>query len=112
MKFGIDSDGNYGYIKAGADSVTPFSNYWCGIGTCNIPIELPFKPKYIMAMAETLSSPRFSALRWDSESGDYYVDYYTSAAEKNRSRYTVNVSDKTVNIAMANTKTYYMFAIG
>ena len=25
MKFGIDSDGNYGYIKAGADSVTPFS---------------------------------------------------------------------------------------
>ena len=29
MKFGIDSDGNYGYIKAGADTVTPFniSNY-------------------------------------------------------------------------------------
>ena len=26
MKFGIDSDGNYGYIKAGADSVTPFSS--------------------------------------------------------------------------------------
>ena len=26
LKFGIDSDGNYGYIKAGADSVTPFSN--------------------------------------------------------------------------------------
>ena len=24
MKFGIDSDGNYGYIKAGADTVTPF----------------------------------------------------------------------------------------
>lgn len=29
MKFGIDSDGNYGYIKAGADSVTPFrSDYF------------------------------------------------------------------------------------
>ena len=26
LKFGVDSDGNYGYIKAGADSVTPFSS--------------------------------------------------------------------------------------
>ena len=26
MKFGIDSDGNYGYIKAGADTVTPFKS--------------------------------------------------------------------------------------
>jgi signal peptidase I len=26
FKFGIDAEGNYGYIKAGADSVTPFSN--------------------------------------------------------------------------------------
>ena len=26
LKFGIDSSGNYGYIKAGADSVTPFNN--------------------------------------------------------------------------------------
>lgn len=24
LTFGIDSNGNYGYIKAGADSVTPF----------------------------------------------------------------------------------------
>lgn len=24
MKFGVDADGNYGYIKAGADTVTPF----------------------------------------------------------------------------------------
>ena len=29
VKFGIDSKGNYGYIKAGADSVTPFrSDYF------------------------------------------------------------------------------------
>ena len=27
LKFGIDSNGNYGYIKAGADSVTPFSGW-------------------------------------------------------------------------------------
>ena len=26
IKFGIDSQGNYGYIKAGADTVTPFKN--------------------------------------------------------------------------------------
>ena len=26
MTFGVDSDGNYGYIKAGADTVTPFNN--------------------------------------------------------------------------------------
>ena len=26
MSFGIDSSGNYGYIKAGADSVTPFKS--------------------------------------------------------------------------------------
>ena len=26
MTFGVDEDGNYGYIKAGADSVTPFRN--------------------------------------------------------------------------------------
>lgn len=25
VKFGIDSEGNYGYIKAGADTVTPFN---------------------------------------------------------------------------------------
>ena len=24
FKFGVDSSGNYGYIKAGADTVTPF----------------------------------------------------------------------------------------
>lgn len=26
FRFGIDADGNYGYIKVGADTVTPFSN--------------------------------------------------------------------------------------
>lgn len=34
MRFGIDADGNYGYIKAGADSVTPFNTcYYVGEGT-------------------------------------------------------------------------------
>lgn len=26
LKFGVDSNGNYGYIKAGADAVTPFKS--------------------------------------------------------------------------------------
>lgn len=26
LQFGVDDDGNYGYIKAGADTVTPFKN--------------------------------------------------------------------------------------
>lgn len=32
IKFGIDKDGNYGYIKAGADSVVPFSQGANGVG--------------------------------------------------------------------------------
>ncbi len=32
IKFGIDKDGNYGYIKAGADSVVPFSRGVNGVG--------------------------------------------------------------------------------
>ena len=31
LKFGVDSDGNYGYIKAGADTVTPFKSGDCSI---------------------------------------------------------------------------------
>ncbi|MCQ2770336.1 MAG: hypothetical protein MJ236_00855 [Clostridia bacterium] len=27
LRFGIDADGNYGYFKVGADSVTPFKNF-------------------------------------------------------------------------------------
>lgn len=27
MTFGVDDDGNYGYIKAGADTVIPFKNF-------------------------------------------------------------------------------------
>lgn len=34
LKFGIDANGNYGYIKAGADTVTPFSSGG-GIGGIN-----------------------------------------------------------------------------
>lgn len=47
MKFGIDSDGNYGYIKAGADSVTPFrSDYFflnsMGTSVYNAPMDMGY----------------------------------------------------------------------
>lgn len=33
FRFGIDSNGNYGYIKAGADTVTPFKTVAKKVGT-------------------------------------------------------------------------------
>ena len=60
LKFGIDSDGNYGYIKAGADSVTPFrsdyfflnsmetSIYNATINTGYITVTIPTDDCYIL----------------------------------------------------------------
>ncbi len=36
LTFGVDADGNYGYIKAGADTVTPFSSQ--NAYTYNLPL--------------------------------------------------------------------------
>ena len=81
MKFGIDADGNYGYYKAGADSVTPFKKqpqpitftggnhsgtyiYQCGTQTVlRIPvaplIELGYtKCDYSVDVAGANSSPK------------------------------------------------------
>ena len=40
IKFGVDSDGNYGYIKPGADTVTPFSKLKQG-EPFNISLSIP-----------------------------------------------------------------------
>ena len=48
LKFGVDENGNYGYIKAGADSVTPFKTtqlYNLGTGT-SIDIKSKFPDIY------------------------------------------------------------------
>ena len=36
FKFGVDSSGNYGYIKAGADTVTPFLTRTCNATAANV----------------------------------------------------------------------------
>lgn len=50
MKFGIDSDGNYGYIKAGADTVTPFKKVFSKLSqkykTSTVTVYLGFQPDF------------------------------------------------------------------
>ena len=63
LQFGVDANGNYGYIKAGADSVTPFKkacsvitlsssysvNVSSGLGTAKATFTLPSGKEYIGA---------------------------------------------------------------
>ena len=45
IRFGQDENGNYGYYKVGADTVTPFSD-----------ISIPFKSTYLLGTANFLTS--------------------------------------------------------
>ena len=59
LKFGIDSDGNYGYIKAGADSVTPFKSgsLWFSVFTSNISeVNCGFQPDIIVRLINAASN--------------------------------------------------------
>ena len=54
FKLGIDKDGNYGYIKDGADTVTPFSQMAKGTSTYSgyskaTKVTLGWKPRAVMA---------------------------------------------------------------
>lgn len=62
FNFGIDEDGNYGYIPIGADSVVPFKQFKNGefvqgVGQINTYIEVGFKPKiiYVRRLFETVA---------------------------------------------------------
>ena len=53
LRFGVDAEGNYGYKKAGADTVTPFKSSVTVGGTFTVNpsvtnFELGFKPRSIM----------------------------------------------------------------
>ena len=60
LKFGVDSNGNYGYIKAGADSVTPFrsdyfflnnlesNEYNASMNSSSITVTIPTNDCYIL----------------------------------------------------------------
>lgn len=54
FSFGVDANGNYGYIKDGADTVTPFSQMAKGTSTYSgygkaTKVTLGWKPRAVMA---------------------------------------------------------------
>jgi Zn-dependent alcohol dehydrogenase len=65
IRFGIDKDGNYGYIKAGADTVNPFSS-----GGKFVSLTV------VMGTSGTEARPVSFATRNDTN-GDYFGDYET-----------------------------------
>ena len=77
MKFGIDSNGNYGYIKAGADSVTPFSSNkrysysWTSSNNEQKTLTLEIEPKYI---AFTVGGIKTNAVLYDVENQEYIIN--------------------------------------
>ena len=77
MKFGIDSNGNYGYIKAGADSVTPFSSNkrysysWTSSNNEQKTLTLEIEPKYI---AFTVGGNKQNAALYDVEKQEYIIN--------------------------------------
>ena len=77
LKFGIDSDGNYGYIKAGADSVTPFSSIkrysysWTSSNNEQKTLTLEIEPKYI---AFTVGGIAQSVTLYDVEKQEYIIN--------------------------------------
>lgn len=57
VRFGIDENGNYGYIKAGADTVTPFSSGGGSGGMLYGSIDISFKVKpYTLIEEDTTES--------------------------------------------------------
>lgn len=82
MKFGIDSSGNYGYIKAGADSVTPFSSIkrysysWTSSNDEQKTLTLEIEPKYI---AFTVGGKQLNAVLYDVENQEYIINTVGSA---------------------------------
>ena len=94
MKFGIDSDGNYGYIKVGADSVTPFSSNkrysysWTSYNNELKTLTLEIEPKYI---AFTVGGNKQNAVLYDVENQEYIIN--TSGAN-----IIVSVNGKVVRI--------------
>ena len=68
FSFGIDSDGNYGYIKAGADAVTPFKNGIKGFGVFHLETENKRGDYYYTSFDSNLSS---------SASGNFSANNYS-----------------------------------
>lgn len=78
MKFGIDSNGNYGYIKAGADSVTPFRS-----GEFSFPISM------IMGLTRINGEPAFTV--------EYMENYFKTELDYVEKRKIPSASTTTVS---------------
>ena len=62
FKFGVDADGNYGYYKAGADTVTPFKK------DSSIPAAEPYGLfSQIVLYSNSLNSDGFFTIEFDKE---------------------------------------------
>ena len=87
MKFGVDSKGNYGYIKVGADTVTPFnSKNWKeitnkaveGTNTFNIKEMFPdeheamSKGKFIVSVDDNTDYMNGGGIPWGTYSDQWY----------------------------------------
>ena len=84
FKFGIDADGNYGYIKAGADSVTPFSKtsaIYLGTATNSGTFFLgDYGVKESKWSELTVNNFIVGSGGWTVHSGWYYVEGYNGVA--------------------------------
>ncbi len=72
--FGVDEDGNYGYVKAGADTVTPFKASVHGTaswnGNTSITVTVGFRPSLIVVKTYYDSS-RHGTYVWNTLSTSY-----------------------------------------
>lgn len=100
IKFGVDANGNYGYYKAGADTLTPFKSGGSGgeeiisgeftsagtrMGT--VHIDLGFKPKILFVMLPFSNGPTWAT--YLEEMNDYSL--WTIPQENNGYKITFNL---------------------
>lgn len=104
LKFGKDSDGNYGYIKDGADTVTPFKSgfngadiYMSGTNSGNLSkIELASKGQYFYGFDYDNSTKKFTVL---------YDGTYSYMLSTTSSYTSLYINDKLIEYANKNGQT-------
>ena len=109
ITFGVDADGNYGYIKAGADTVTPFRNGAMMIGTFSggYPSAAAATSKYTNLTTYSNSIITVDGVLPSMEADDYiavvtgyYADHYSNWAGS-----TSNGTGASLKIEITDNKT-------
>lgn len=122
FRFGVDSEGNCGYIPTGADTVIPFSRVKTGVvkmsTASTVTIELGFKPKYL-AMCSSAMMFIYDERRSTTKVGTAGTSVYKKDESLNitTANRIASISDSgTVVINKASNSTSavdtYYFAIG